>query len=150
MKRTYSIKIGKMEWTAPSRREAEAARDADLLRLLGDYGNTTPTVIFGGLWVGVIFVQPDGYFGYSIYESGRPGGLTVGTWSRREAERNCRRHMAQRAYVPGHETGLAMLAPDDREGEKEHRRWLMFQDTYARAVADGHTETEARELALRA
>lgn len=150
----YRIVNGHQEWTGPTLKAAQAARDEQLNRLFAAYGAEVPMLIVADAHrQGLVFQRPDGYFSYRIVRDGAPGGIiTPAQASKIEAERFCRRHLAQDMFVLDVSfgefvnvkvDGLSVIEPTDEEGMAEHKRWIAFQVAYAKARAAGKTDQEA-------
>ncbi|MDP2623815.1 MAG: hypothetical protein Q8Q29_08465 [Actinomycetota bacterium] len=111
--------------------------------------NPSPILITTGppLIQGLVWVRPDGWWTYGISRSGEaPGCAVSATWTRREAEYHCRRHLAQDVYGQGR-TGMDLIHQEDIEGRMEHARWVTWQNEYRAAKAAGATDDEARVAA---
>lgn len=154
----YRLVNGHREWTGSTMKAAQAARDEDLNRLFANYGDEIPVLITASPGrQGLVFQRPDGFFSYRLIRDGVAGGIVSPAGaSKDEAERFCRRHLAQDVFelqvafdefVNVKVYGSSVIAEDDEEGKSDHCRWVTFQIVYAKARASGKSDQEAHAAA---
>lgn len=157
MKHKCKITNGCYVWTGPTMKAAQASRDADLNRLFAEHMAEVPTVVFGQKYdpsegyvpyTLVIFRQdPNGLFGYRIYERETPWSVHGAYGTKQMAEFSGRRHLAQQLFVDETHDGAEVIHIDDTVGTVEHARWVSWQLAYRKARDEGKTDEEARALA---
>src|SRR5579871_1909484 len=109
-------------------------REQDWTPVLVEYRGLRKMVYFtrSGWQVNWVTETPGAISSYVREASFVDGGYAT----RRLAEREARRDLAQQAWQPG-ETTTEALFPDDTEGQHEFARFVRFQEAYREAVAQG-------------
>jgi len=166
----HTICHGQLSWTGRTKKEASAARDATLEKLLTHEGFVS-CVLFCPVAAGEAqgtrgvvlvrrslstepswwyeFMRPAKEAGFDVSPGSSFVGGSSGSWATRfECVTHLRRHLAQMAYDLGLESEVWLMT-GDTEGLLAHHSWMAWQQRYAAARAEGKSDDESWHIASR-
>jgi hypothetical protein len=106
-------------------------------------GDSTPCVlIFRGETIVIWHYERFWIYGF-LRDTSTPRSVVMGRWSRNEAERQARRHLAQSQWDGHEETSPIIICDADQQ---EFTAWARLQKTYKRLCAHGWDHDEALNI----